>query len=138
MEDNKKYYTPTVEEFHIGFEFEYLTLRDGAATWIADTYGKVVTSSYLLRQVMKTGVRVKHLDKEDIESLGWEYQGDDRDGRNLSFYEKGKFILNDYRPYEYEDIKIYVSRIHAQTLFNGIIRNKSELKRIMAMIGIES
>lgn len=140
-----KYYIPSIDEFHFGFEYEEKdgnwknetfngypsltkhTFEDNHGDWY-DSIEEFIEAKF---------VRVKYLDREDIESLGWEYKGDDKDGRNLSMYQINGYVLNDYTPYEYDDLKIYVSGVPANTLFNGIIKNKSELKRLMNQLGIE-
>lgn len=78
MENSSKYYTPEIEEFHVEFEFEQnydlvLTIEERVqqeSTW----YPKIfeVKDFEFIEHLIKTEfVRVKHLDKEDIESLGW-------------------------------------------------------------------
>ena len=71
---DNKYYTPTIEEFHVGFEFEsnYVgfssdlkwrkILLNDSHDWFWTTYKQ---------DAVETEFRVKHLDKEDIESLGF-------------------------------------------------------------------
>ena len=75
----KKYYTPSIEEFHVGFEYEI--------SYDGETYqSKVVDDSDELHRI-KTAieslwVRVKHLDREDIESLGWAFFQKDHFGHD--------------------------------------------------------
>jgi len=66
MEKNK-YYTPTIEEFHVGFEYELKTEGE----WVSQT----LDIDYSLNRVaggLANNTRVKHLDQEDIESFGFE------------------------------------------------------------------
>ena len=74
-----KYYTPTIEEFCVGFEYERMngdkwckdiispndlcSGRDGLENEFEEIYRKL------------RDVRVKYLDKEDIESLGFKKSG---------------------------------------------------------------
>jgi hypothetical protein len=81
MEDNK-YYVPTLEEFHPGFEFEAYNSND----WFfaeAETGWKkqewrpqfiaYQQAQNILGAIQNGWIRVKYLDKEDIESLGWKF-----------------------------------------------------------------
>lgn len=122
-----KYYTPTIEEFHVGFEYEtnYLskdwekrTVKIDDAAWFFDTYYKDATSLEF---------RVKLLDREDIESLGWNPD-------KISEFIKGKHSLNICL----NTIHIYVPGDYdgEEPHFNGKIKNKSELKKLMVQLGI--
>jgi len=65
-----KYYTPKLEEFHVGFEFEAQNILD-RQEWINKViiYGKDI--SYKEIAIKHKEVRVKYLDKDDIEDLGF-------------------------------------------------------------------
>ena len=82
-----KYYTPEIEEFHVGFEYEYKeTFLDGTvkskeqfdnAKWV-ESISSIGDSPYVHRALSgkiadnkRGGIRVKYLDKEDIESFGF-------------------------------------------------------------------
>lgn len=124
----KKYYTPSIEEFHVGFEYEI--------SYDGETYqSKVVDDSDELHRI-KTAieslwVRVKHLDREDIESLGWDAALDDI-GYGL-FTENGFYLC---RPFLNSDFTIGLIELRhdGRCIFFGTIRNKSELATIMRMI----
>jgi hypothetical protein len=139
-----KYYTPTINEFYVGFEYEYLSSTGWKKVIIKDSEDMC----YLLFDIntdwlkdYEDIIRVKYLDKEDIESLEFicigeannkvekEFQKfiNDEDNYLLetSFdneltitFEKGFGITNDY------------------TLFQGIIKNKSELKKLLKQLDI--
>ena len=80
MTEEAKYYTPEIEEFHVGFEFE-----------MDDTWGgwkKLVLTDEMLKGNVMIGLgsgnervpyyhktRVKYLDREDIESLEFKFDG---------------------------------------------------------------
>lgn len=136
-----KYYVPGLEEFHVGFEYEFKErFQDGSvktqedfdnAKWINQTI-KVGDLPYIERTLKgKTalnkicGIRVKYLDQEDIESLGW--NGIDK-----------LYIKYQYRlliSYNY-NIKIY-NEFLKENIFNGVIKNKSQLKKLMKQLNIE-
>ena len=77
---NNKYYTPKIEEFHVGFECEWQS-RVRNETWnkqISDTdlvsiaYDAIEHSDE--DEPFEEQFRVKYLDKDDIEECGWRGQ----------------------------------------------------------------
>lgn len=71
-----EYYTPTIEEFHVGFEYEIKSYKDFEQG--TDNWNKEIVNTDPLHErslasiqysINKTCVRIKYLDKEDIESL---------------------------------------------------------------------
>ena len=158
MEDNiNKYYTPEAEEFYIGFEFEYMSVETNG--WVSidkDMWlrPKGAEETHLLRSVNEwdrcikhadlTKVRVKYLDKEDIESLGFIYKGKSIDNwyymngnferplsnhRNMSTSIQHDFRDNEgivIRGFEWSDING-----ENEVLYRGSCKNKSELIKIL-------
>lgn len=152
-----KYYKPEIEEFHVGFEYE-TKLRS------SDLWGhRVVTlgRDYLIlndaiNNRCEMEVRVKYLDREDIESFdlgAWStgkdvnrYSGNNRKRTlDLTYKYNGNIFLF-HRP-ETNQVEIYKSEdrntalnmpiIDSQhLLFKGTIKNKSELKKILKWIGV--
>ena len=77
-----KYYQPKIEEFHVGFEYEIkgLVIKEG---WIKTIFrpgtfqhefdilcmGRPEIKKYSVPDT----IRVKYLDKKDLEDLGWSY-----------------------------------------------------------------
>lgn len=133
METNK-YYTPQIEEFHVGFEFESNYLKsywkkeildlDTSSYWY-DAYQNDATSSEF---------RVKLLDREDIEACGWvckRIQG--RYNPNFAF-KKDIYYLYFNEVSETENI--IISPNTSGDVFKGQIKNISELRRVMKMTKI--
>ena len=119
-----KYYTPTIEEFHVGFEYEYEnrgSLYD-KENWVKAT-GGIESQSPRERHIAEGKIRVKHLDREDIESLGWRYQED-----------SGKYVLETDVTYFWMEEFGKNSFVVDETFF--IIKNKSELKKLMQQLRI--
>lgn len=141
-----KYYQPELWEFHIGFEYlrviemddddqfiweDKIFPEEGLCTGSIDA-PELVELYY--NKYLDGSVRVKYLDKEDIESLGFKvYEGDGCYYKDwmLDWYPEKDYLLKLYKkvdnipgeePYEY--------------YFQGIIKNKSELKRILKQVGI--
>lgn len=138
MTEQDKYYIPSIEEFHVGFEYERC---DAGYGYFKDTFPRAINfqnsnceyEDFLKRHIQY--FRVKFLDKEDIESLGWKYV----------IPNDGKYTIDDYYsivkdfPSQYTSIEYKLRVIgentciwsDATTYFDGIIKNKSELIRIM-------
>lgn len=80
--EREKYYTPAIEEFCVGFEFEALNSRDWFFSESYFGWKNITLSEYLLMRdftiqnlisaIGKGWLRIKYLDREDIESFGFE------------------------------------------------------------------
>jgi hypothetical protein len=139
FEEQTKYYTPTIEEFHVGFEYEeldpdYQGQSDGKQ-WKSIKLSKEGLISIATNWKYFQEYRVKYLDREDIESLGFEYKRTIKclqfsDGMNsLAFYLNGTGSYNGIN-------NIQITSFGKSILFRGLVKNKSELKRILKQIGI--
>jgi len=147
----EKYYTPDITEFHVGFECELRNSSSELYEWepfkivgVDDgeiSGSKMDWSFYDSANAIKDEmIRVKYLDKQDIEECGFKYAGNDM-----------------YDILEYNDIRGYFDAVHLiirgtwvlisigkknsdinnfATIFAGAIKNKSELKKILKMINI--
>jgi hypothetical protein len=119
-----KYYRPEYEEFFEGFEYEreepYLGVWD-KCIFDGDTPKKHF-------EKYSEEFRVKYLDKEDIESLGF-IQG------KLPY----QYFKDTYRLVDLGDNKYSISQpnLYDDTDFRGIIKNKSELKKVLKMLEID-
>jgi len=138
MEDNNKYYTPSIEEFYIGFECECVGVINNNTIY---NKTKILNEDTLYKSLKGT-CRVKYLDKDDIEELGWKFFG-------MPMIENGHIV---YRIcYPKEEMRALVSKYvlshtphinHLKILnengllFIGTIKNKSELKRLMEQLNI--
>lgn len=129
-----KYYTPNLIEFHNEFEYEvYIPEKE---KWSKETFYLNKEHIDLIKYVdiqddnTLRKVRVKYLDKEDIESLGFitiKHDG----GWN---YQLDKYLL--YFRESDGHIQIRNSNREEPALFTGWIKNKSELKQVLKMIGV--
>ena len=75
-----EHYTPTIEEFHVGFKYEQYEDYDHLPEklWHKQVYGENGTNPELLDYVSSSGIerktlRVKYLDQKDIEGEGFEF-----------------------------------------------------------------
>lgn len=152
----EKYYTPTLEEFHIGFEFEQKagfgdgTVKTTEQYEIAEWIKRVFSTNeapYLERTMTgrnsvlhPPAVRVKYLDQEDIESLGWNRTSlkqrfhFNQDLKNLTF---PHYVLEFFQDDIIEIFKLNYEGGKRYVQFFGTLKNKSELKRLMQQIGIK-
>jgi len=126
---SEKYYTPTIEEFYVGFEYEVKWYNGKEDVWSK----RSITDWY---QELENESRVKYLDKEDIESLGWKHVG----GKMLNGAMQN-YAISDrpYILYYAENNKTYLSidiGYEGTQIFRGAIKNKSELKKLMKQLGI--
>lgn len=126
--ENNNYYTPSIEEFHVGFEYDQ-TMVDNF--WNIISWEKLIfneNNNFELIKKFKNLYRVKYLDQSDIESLGW------KKSPKYSFYEYKEHQLF------FSNIKNPVIAIYpgfGDFSFKGIIKNKSELKKLMSMLNID-
>ena len=138
---DKKYYTPSIEEFHVGFEFEKLEGLEWFSHNIPPHYRVFSLGDEL------TNYRVKFLDREDIESLGWNYThsknifGLSKFGDSLFFNRTCNKLNYELTLVEQGRILILLRGFFSKGLdFLNIdidIKNKSELKRLMKQSRIE-
>ena len=118
-----KYYTPELEEFHIGFEYEWLNENN---EWIKETSPIEITIKDFNKQTY--GLRVKYLDKEDIKSLGWELKTDLYIKNNLTLQVHKNSITIQYYDNFNNKWRTPVEQIN--------IKNKSELVKLLKQLGI--
>ena len=135
---DKKYYTPEISEFHVGFEYEHY-IRNYGGDWAVQVgaeekwHKSTWKPSFELRGMNLSDIRVKHLDQSDIESEGWE-DLNISSITSVTHYTK-KNVSNFYILTHYEGGKVDISsrlggEAPDQFLFQGVIKNKSELKRL--------
>ena len=130
------HYTPTLDEFHIGFEFEYRTLERGKVVWektVCDNYNFDSESWVVINKENLEYRRVKFLDREDIESLGWKFNYQYPGLNELNFDLKDLELDYDFNSHY---LRICFEGNGDVTRFSGTIKNKSELKRLMVQLGI--
>lgn len=145
--DSPEYYTPSIEEFHVGFEFE-VRLLDGywnPGEWEKQSILKVGTGHenkmFTLAWIheMFEGdisgyIRVKRLDADDIKELGWSkvLANTAEDGH----YRMGG-VFSVLMWHDARTNKCIISfNNKSQNLFFGTILNLSELRFQMKRLGI--
>jgi len=120
-----KYYIPTIEEFHIGFECEANYNNKMMIPITMQGVGQEVVDYH-----KQNVYRVKYLDKEDIESLGFTVAKNDPYWYD---YKNSRFYL-----YKDNPISKYwtISDEESQFGFTGSIKNISELKVLLKQLNI--
>lgn len=116
-----EYYTPKIEEFHVGFEYEEFYNDD----WHKKQYQQDNFLNHdfecVFEKCYKT--RVKYLDKKDIEDLGFKQVGN---SLSKPLFNKG-------------NLNLILDNVNKEINFNNTyfkIKNKSELKKIFEMLKI--
>ena len=145
MEENK-YYTPEIEEFCVGFEYETTYLK---SVWTKEVLYKMDSDWFFasyINDAVETEFRVKLLDRQDIESLGFTDKPIAVD-QKFSYY---KLLENDKvcQITTYWDmnkskrdnlIRIYVGYLNKYPyteIFRGDIKNKSELQKLLKQLEV--
>ena len=83
-----KYYTPTIEEFHV--EFEYFENQKKDKFYLSDDI-------YKMQKKIRSGfIKIKYLDREDIESFGFIYDKTSSTEGQLKFFKNNLCLF--YRP----------------------------------------
>jgi hypothetical protein len=144
--DEDKYYTPEIQEFYVGFEYE--TYNDRCDSWMHSFYetGHDARNSPL-NELDMSKERVKHLDEDDIKSLGCKHvAGGKLNDKTIQFFSKltSKGYWVHLKIIFFSDIavigvEVSVEEESERTLIvhSIIIKNKSELKKLMKQLNIE-
>lgn len=146
---DNKYYTPSIEEFHIGFTFEVDDLSDDMLSRVWRK-GEILLSDYMyiadmLKWIKDGELRVKYLDKDDIESLGF-YEAKLKDSNNVVYlkdvnqgFNTGYTVAlsinhNSFVTISYKSFSSYMNKEYS---IDVIIKNKSELTRLLKQLNIQ-
>lgn len=137
-----KYYTPEIEELHVGFEYEKLIDDwDLLYTWENYVIGDHNDLEFVLNKLKNSNedcIRVKYLDQEDIKLLGFKCIT----GMFSNVYtHKDSNNMEYYLWYTNKTISINVNFPNTDftkgdQIFRGTIKNKGELKRLLKQLNI--
>ena len=127
-----KYYLPKIEELHIGFECEIdqseINKNFKWCEYVIGTDYENITIARAVSEVNKNGIRVKYLDRQDIESFGFKVEKDDEYAGEYYFSKEnsiiGKFLTED-KKYNIEMFSTYF-----------IVKNKSEFKKLLIQLDL--
>ena len=146
-----KYYTPEIKEFHVGFEYE-VRVPEGKL-WSKETFHLNKSHIDLIKYVniqdefTHRAIRVKYLDKKDIEDLGFTETEDFADAYHLQEIEvfKCRHLIIVHVGWNNKILLKSANFIRDgsgnykgfTTHFNGKIKNKSELRDIVEKVSPE-
>lgn len=129
-----KYYTPSLEEFHIGFEYEYRDLCGWHSEEFSsfDTYdGDGAMVDWCPREDNLERFRVKFLDEQDFIDLG--FIKSETDSLGYIYFTKSSYTIAYYPPTIFIEIDNEESPFQK---FIGTIKNKSELIKLLTQLGL--
>jgi len=140
--EESKYYVPSIDEFYAGFEFEFIPRNEQECVCRRKVSGSSLyykgifyPSSYRII-THNDSIRVKYLDKIDILDTGFEFIKENNGVEYFYYYSKTDVYQ---LTYSLDYIKITIKGISIDKnvdIFRGIIKNKSELKKILKMLCI--
>lgn len=143
-----KYYTPEIEEFHIGFECELMCEDNGQ--WGTFIITANTNLSTFKEDIELETIRVKYLDREDIEELGFISEYANNMVKKTTWFKKDKLLImaldnkGDVSNIGNSNIILIQELVlknngtgFYNTMFQGIIKNKSELKRLLKQLNIK-
>jgi hypothetical protein len=145
MEENK-YYIPEIEELYIGLDCEIYGQNTNklirniswhpVKVWYGPEISKLVGILQCNKLIKTHHIRLKYLDREDIESLGFDLDQKTKDGYCFIY---GNMFSGDYilttKDFKTIDITNMIGNKN-DISFSGIIKNKSELKKLMKQLNI--
>lgn len=150
-----KYYTPSIEEFFVGFEFEKYDdrkahyLNEGLTNWHKHIYDlKSIRLSQLPTHLYNNTIRVKYLDASDIEEF---LNIKPKLGESYIFLKDVNFRPNWLIGVYAHKIRIFFNPLtkwlkveylltgneEFEKFFEGSVKNKSEFIKLLRFLGYE-
>lgn len=131
------YYTPEIEEIHIGTDCE--VLDNSTNEWITVNIDKkllllIINNYDKVNDWLEKSVKIKYLDTEDIESLRLKITALYGDFIEFSISSNKRALYNIL--HKTLDLECIPSPNTVKTLFYGTIKNKSELIKILQQTNI--
>lgn len=148
----KGYYKPEIEEFCVGFEIQLQNIENAQWGEYTITENDRPSDFKVSGDLQDDRIRIKFLDREDIESLGWRVVKSGKcpfTGKEIyKFYINEEIGFNTGTNWYLENENITLNRIKitietygswstSKDSINLLIKNKSELKKLMIQVGIK-
>jgi hypothetical protein len=145
----KKYYPPSPEDFYVGMIYESHEdprIESGWAEFEVEDINDLFWLTKYQRKDPDVDLRIKFLDIEDIESLGWKRnEEDDRiehiaftgEDYNLYWCDEENEVAITYDWGSKFDDTVWGDIDRQNTCFVGIVYNKAELKKLLKQLGYE-
>lgn len=145
MEDSK-YYTPSIDEFFVGFEYDCILPQWEIQDWRSTVVGTNEDLDAVYQCIKLGRIRVKYLDKSDIESCGFKQVIEPwMDGRRHMYFKctipnvfdgDEDYLL--YNIFTKElSIGSLISYEEYYRVSDIIIKNINELRKLLKQLGIE-
>jgi hypothetical protein len=139
MNDDNKYFVPSIEDFRIGYEFEFQGIPKGWHKMIFSEENSLKNMKYNIEK-LKDAVRVPYLTKEQIENEGWKYK---ETSNRLTFIRKISLKVLSWKK-EDNDINIYIDlndegfydSSNIVDLFSGECKSINEFRYICKLLKI--
>ncbi len=151
MSNDDNYYTPTIDELHVGMEVEYRDPLKGG--WLPSKIAGISNMEFVYilgsgRATPIDEVRIPYLTSEDIEAEGWVFCDDTKDleyegteDEELLMHERHylhtTYSYTGLEIFFYEDDLSVTIRKNGEIVFNGTIKNRHQLRQVMEMVGIK-
>lgn len=149
----EKYYTPNISEFHIGFEYEeFIKSPDNNREWLKKQCTSLVMLVEELDYKIDTNlIRVKYLDKQDIENKGFVFNKIQGNCSKFIKYECFDVHWNEpgwniilYKNNENSNIRLSFLPINisekedkeGSTIFQGKVLNINDFSRLLKQLNI--
>jgi len=127
-EMENKYFTPDIEDLHIGYECELKETHSWDITVLDEDH---VVGIIYLKKRHYYGVRVPYLTKEQIEAEGWELLSEDKylqfikPGYSISYVEKLHLL-----------IVIVLEEKQSNVIYSGKCKDINTFRKISKLLGI--
>ena len=148
--EKSKYYTPDITEFCVGFEYETIYLK---SVWTKEVLYQMDCGWFFesyINDAVETEFRVKYLDREDIESLGFTFFGENNENlvnSSVNIYHNDELNLMLGHYYNLGQIVIATKDPSKNETFSKTgqdpnrmgflkIKNKTELVKLLKQLNI--
>jgi hypothetical protein len=137
-----KYYIPEISEFHDGFNYEFY-IAGSNTEYEPKTFtllDSLMIKGIYQRELEEGWLRVKYLDQTDIEECCWK-KHTEYPNCFINYNYFFNVIGNNVYVIQPKDLALHQDKIDcaltSAILFQGTIKNKSELKKVMNMLMIK-
>lgn len=147
-----KYYTPEIEELYVGLECEHTSNMlafevNNTSRIYKEKLNQTDLSNYLIWEIEEGGlekfIRIKYLDQEDIESLGFKRKAISRSEWSKVVNDQ-IFTIHEFWTYNRSERENLIritsgkeNNFPYRIKFEGDIKNKSELVRVLKQLNIK-
>ena len=157
----EKYYTPTIDEFYVGYECEMKNSSDSKYfDWelcifkhnFSNQLNEDYCFEYLYSDLQEGNIRTKYLDEQDILDLGFKQVDDFKFTLTKGYYDEedddtgfvyqliisptNTLILIEEFPINFGKAVRSCYEGNCDTVFNGICKSKNELKTILKFLNV--